>query len=325
MANILDAGLFKPIQSPNEYTTYSLALYTLQNLRAHANSIMKEVSIARNAGFHVSDTMDLSFLPESSLVLDGGNLMVNDEGECALTNDLYYPKGWGEKTPPKEDRQAEKLLTESIGCKQLRVIDVLPGEGSGHIDVIEKYVGADADGKPSVLVAQLDNVPYDQKECKTAWQTQLEKSVKRFNEGIRVRFQHLTDEQIQDYLNQEAESLQNAGYHVERVPIFHNGKINNVNDGSALNDEPPSWWFQSYVNSVLIYDVSKNKKNIIFSTFTHENREQHQREVSEAMKRIGYDKVGFVNADALAKHTPNAAWHCATMHIPDSLISCGNN
>ncbi len=99
------------------------------------------------------------------LILDGGNLMVDSQGNLFMTNRTYI---WNRD---KSREEVDRLLREYYNVKNIHVVDYAgspgnPADGTGHIDMFVKLLNDE-----TVMIAQTEDEPF---------KTAIEKAVKYF-------------------------------------------------------------------------------------------------------------------------------------------------
>jgi len=77
------------------------------------------------------------------LILEGGNLITDGHGTCLMLDTILY---WN---PQLSVATVKQLLTEYLGCTRVILLPALPGERTGHIDMIAMYLN-----ETTLLVAQ---------------------------------------------------------------------------------------------------------------------------------------------------------------------------
>ncbi len=91
-------------------------------------------------------TLGLS-VTASTLTLEGGNIMVDEDGVLFSTTKIL------ERNKPKSKADVEAELKRMLGVKEIEWLTPLPGESTGHVDIVSKVVG-----KKRVIVGDSDGV-----------------------------------------------------------------------------------------------------------------------------------------------------------------------
>lgn len=93
---------------------------------------------ARALGFSIT---------KGNLSLEGGNIMIDDDGTLFTTTKILTRNAT--KTKP----QIEAELKRTLGAKEVEWLEPLPGESTGHVDIMAKVVG-----KKQAIVGAHDGV-----------------------------------------------------------------------------------------------------------------------------------------------------------------------
>jgi agmatine/peptidylarginine deiminase len=93
-------------------------------------------TVAKNLGYEVET---------SDLILEGGNVMVDDEKTLFTTTKVL------KKNPGKSKEQIEAELRRVLGVTSVEWLEPLPQESTGHVDIFAKIVG-----KKRVIVSSSD-------------------------------------------------------------------------------------------------------------------------------------------------------------------------
>jgi agmatine/peptidylarginine deiminase len=218
------------------------------------------------------------------LYLEGGNFMINDAGDCLMSDrivkDNEVVKVPGDKILSKADIEA--MLKTYLGCSRVVIFPSMPHEATRHIDIWAKFLDND-----TILVSRMSD-----------------DTVQSIIPGSPFRDMA---EDIQKYLAGRIPEIRALGFKVVEVPM-------------PAPDSGESLIIRSYANSLLLSGqalvpvYSKNKiPNLGDEPYVDEMFiSDYEKSVEKAYTAAGFKYIP-VPADDLVQRAGTV--HCSTMQL----------
>lgn len=218
------------------------------------------------------------------LYLEGGNFMVNDSGDCLMT-DRVLKENAKQKIPSDKilrQDEIEAMLKVYLGCRRVVIFPSMPHEETEHIDIWAKFLS-----DKTVVVGRMSD-----------------ETVQSINPGSPFREMA---EDIQKYLAARIPELKALGFNVVEVPM-------------PAPDSGEGLVIRSYVNSLLLFGqalVPVYKKNRVPNLGDEPYVDEmfipeYEKAVEKAYVSAGYKYVP-VPADDLVQMAGTI--HCSTMQL----------
>jgi agmatine/peptidylarginine deiminase len=259
--------------------------------------LTKMNDVLKDAGDFARDLDDLApypiaealFTPESfslyrpPLFLDGGNLVQLEGGKCLTTTDLISANGG-------RDDLVRDALSKYFGCRQIVVLEALPGPVIKHVDMFLMPVSGD-----HVLLASFRPEDYDPAD---------ENDRNAYFESVQAAGEDLIIKAAIAMRDNERK-LTEAGIKVTRVP----GLLPRVSDGDI--------YYPTNLNG-LVHVSPDGRRQVFVPTYAGYAAHQQDQALKIIKQSFG-SGTEIVTIEATAAAKLQGAVHCLTMLVPAGL------
>lgn len=215
---------------------------------------------------------------------EGGNFMVNDNGDCLMTDRIIKlnAKKQIDSDEIYDRIQIERMFKDYLGCKRVVIFPSMPHEATQHIDIWAKFLT-----NKKIVVSRMS-----------------QETVNTTDENSPFR-QIAID--IKNYLDARIPELQALGFEVIEVPM----PAPDTGEGLVI---------RSYTNSLLVHGtafVPIYKKNQVQNLGAFDYIDGHLTASYEKAAKKAYSDAGLkyipIEADALIQLA--GAVHCSTIQL----------
>ena len=229
------------------------------------------------------------------LYLEGGNMMSDGNGSCFVSEVALKANQKKQKEEDQTFTESEfkQLLSDYLGCESTELLDAMPYEPTGHIDMWMKFIDSE-----QVLVSRLDD-----KTIETVAAEEKQQAI-----------------EIQSFLNAKANRLRELGYQVITIPLpaplIEKGTIRSYVNSLYLGE---TLILPKYISGQF-FPVTSPHRPTAFDYPDQHLLSQMEKEVETTLKSVIVNgkelNISWVESDYLiGKH---GAIHCATMQLPST-------